>query len=85
MDGEFINEHLINGKEYIYKSNGLIDFIRIYEDGRYVRDEFLDTDYFRKMANNIKIFHKNMIILHWRNFRILMTGINRCINSTLSY
>lgn len=75
MMGEFKNGKIVNGKEFVYDRNGLLDFIRIYENKRYVRDEFLESDIFRKFFNDVKYIHKNMLFFHWRNLKTLIIGV----------
>lgn len=76
FDGEFKNGKIVNGKEYVYLKNGLLDYIRIYENRRYVCDEFLETDFFRKLFNDVKEIHKKMIYFHWRNLTLVLWTIN---------
>ncbi|HEY4798541.1 MAG TPA: toxin-antitoxin system YwqK family antitoxin [Bacteroidia bacterium] len=37
-DGDFKNYRLINGKDYIYNSDGILERIGVYKDGKYVGD-----------------------------------------------
>lgn len=37
-DGDFKNYRLINGKDYVYNSDGILERIAVYKDGKYVGD-----------------------------------------------
>jgi antitoxin component YwqK of YwqJK toxin-antitoxin module len=42
-DGTFLNYKLIDGKEYIYDKNGILQKIQIYKDGKYVGDGVIEN------------------------------------------
>jgi antitoxin component YwqK of YwqJK toxin-antitoxin module len=37
-DGDFVNYRLINGKDYVYNLDGILEKIAVYKDGKYVGD-----------------------------------------------
>lgn len=43
-DGEFHLSKLINGKNYIYNRDGILERIAVYQDGRYIGDAPLPTE-----------------------------------------
>ena len=42
-EGEFRKYRLINGKDYIYDKNGILDRIAVYKDGRYIGEAPIES------------------------------------------
>ena len=42
-EGEFKRYRLINGKDYIYSKDGILDRIAVYKDGRYVGEAPIES------------------------------------------
>lgn len=66
---EFKNGKIVSGKEFVYKKDGLLNYIRIYKNSRYIKDEFLEDDYLRYYPNVIKESIYSWIHNHYEIFR----------------